>query len=104
MIIRYSGYPRADFEESGGRQNKKNEKDPKIGCVREGKVGAGVLKVHICYINLDSEAPNVYFKMTLSFYYLVGPLFLESAEKRTELSKKCGLMMKYFHKGLFGQC
>ncbi len=29
--------------------------------------------------------------MELSIYYLVGPLFLESAENCTELSKKCGL-------------
>ncbi len=30
--------------------------------------------------------------MELSINYLVGPLFLESVEKRTQLSKKCGLM------------
>ena len=79
-----------------------------MGCVREGKVKACVLKVHICYdntlfgitfepvvrfwcFNLGFEALNLYFKVELSFYYLVGPLFLEPAEKRTELSKKCGL-------------
>ncbi len=69
-----------------------------MGCVRKGMVKACVLKVHICYdntlfsiifepvvrfwcFNLDFEAFNLYFKMKLSFYYLVGPLFLESAEK-----------------------
>ncbi len=79
-----------------------------MGCVREGKVRLSVLKVHFCYdntlcsitfepvvrfwcFNLGFEALNVYFKMELSFYYLVGPLCLESAEKRTALSKKCGL-------------
>ena len=29
LIIRYSYYPRADFEESGGRHNKKKIKRPK---------------------------------------------------------------------------
>ncbi len=81
-----------------------------MGRVREGKVRFSVLKVHFCYdntlcsitfgpvvrfssFNLGFEALNVYFKMELSFYYLVGPLCLESAEKRTKLSKKCGLIM-----------
>ena len=50
-----------------------------MGCVREG--------------NLGFKALNVYFKMKLSFNYLVGPLFLELAEKRIELSKKCGLRL-----------
>ena len=80
-----------------------------MGCIKEGKVRLDVLKVNICYdntlfsitfepvvrfwcFNLGFEALNVYFKMKLSFYFLVGPLFLESAEKRTELSKKCGLI------------
>ncbi len=80
-----------------------------MGYVREGKVRLSVLKVHICNdntlfsitfepvvrfwcFNLGFEAHNVYFKVKLLFFYLVGPLFLESAEKRTELFKKCGLM------------
>ncbi len=84
-----------------------------MGCVREGKVRLSVLKVHFCHdntlcsiafepavrfwcFNLGFEALNVYFKMELSFNYLVGPLFLESAEKRTELSKKCDLSLVLF--------
>ncbi len=75
-----------------------------MGCVREGKVRVGVLKAHSCYddtlfsitfepviwfwcFNLGFEAHNVYFKMELSFNYLVGPHFKESAEKHTELSR-----------------
>ena len=79
-----------------------------MGYIGEDKVRLSVLTVHIycdntlfsitfepvvrfwCF-NLGFEALNVYFKMQLSFNYLVGPLFLESAEKHTEKSKKCGL-------------
>ncbi len=65
--------------------------------------------MHICYddtlfsitfeplvrfgcFNLGFEALDVYFSMKPLFYYLIGPLSLESAGKRTELSKKCGLI------------
>ncbi len=68
--------------------------------------------VHICYentlfsitfeplvrfwcFNLGFEALNVYFMIEVSIIYLVGHLFLESAEKRTELSKKCGLIYAF---------
>ena len=37
------------------------------------------------------KALDVYFSRKSSFYYLVGPLSLESAGNRTELSKKSGL-------------
>ncbi len=39
------------FRSWGVGQLKKNEKDLKMGCVREGIVKACVLKVHICYDN-----------------------------------------------------
>ncbi len=93
------------FRSPGVGKIKKNEKDLKMGCVREGEVRLSVSKVHICYdntlfsitfepvvrfwyFNMGFEALNVYFKMELSFYYLVGPLLLESAERRTELLGK----------------
>ena len=41
--------------------------------------------------NLGFKALDVYFSKKSSFYYLVGPLSLESAGKRTKLSKKSGL-------------
>ncbi len=65
LIIRYSGYPQADFQESGGRQNKKkSEKDLKMGCVREGKVRVDVLKVHICY---DNTLSSITFEPVVRF-------------------------------------
>ncbi len=66
--------------------------------VRESQERLSVLKVHICYdntllsisfepvvrfwyFNLGFKALDVYFSKKSSFYYLVGPLSLESAGK-----------------------
>ncbi len=36
LIIKYSGYPRANFQESGGRQEKRKENGPKNGLCQGG--------------------------------------------------------------------
>ncbi len=59
------------------------------------------LVVRFWCFNFCLKALDVFFTRSPCFYFWVGSFLLESAEKRTKESKKCGLISSYHVDAMF---